>query len=304
METTNMHEYERSARVRTARHKKRKQKEDFDKNLLRLYREQRALRKEIYNLGWTPLVPPVQRGYVRFFKLRNDVAGSKQASFFENLLKKINTTQHSSRKDFKVKRRKSGKKIYVDSKQTLRDVYERSFAGKEFTDLEKLYFEETIVHSGNKPHKVYRFIESWRFVLYAQPNIITKVRIKDFDLERRRNEIEKYLDVDSRGYRLRRLVDRCWKWNSTLHKYKNPLQNRPFSDILDEYLPEPALKISHKKPSESRGFFFFHPIFDQSVFQAIYKKNHISAEAKSNCPLIFKHQTLTLTPHNINTLTH
>lgn len=75
-------------RLRTARHKKRMQYEDFDKQLIQLHQEENGLYEQRRNLGWEPLLPAVQKGWKRFFVLRDDVARSKQAEFFENILKK------------------------------------------------------------------------------------------------------------------------------------------------------------------------------------------------------------------------
>ena len=63
-----------SYRLRTARQKKRMQYEDFDKQLIQLHEEESALRSQKRNLGWEPLIPPVQKGWKRFFVLRDDVA--------------------------------------------------------------------------------------------------------------------------------------------------------------------------------------------------------------------------------------
>src|SRR5690349_6246627 len=79
-----------SYRLRTVRQKKRMQYEDFDKKLLKLDKEETRLCKQKQVIIWEPLKPPVQRGWNRFFVLREDVATSKHAAFFENILKKIN----------------------------------------------------------------------------------------------------------------------------------------------------------------------------------------------------------------------
>src|SRR5688572_3974164 len=74
-----------SYRLRTVRQRKRMQYEDFDKQLIKLYKEDKALGIKANNLGWEPLTPPVQKGWKRFFVLRDDVARSKHAEFFENI---------------------------------------------------------------------------------------------------------------------------------------------------------------------------------------------------------------------------
>ncbi len=95
------------------------QRKQFERKLIQLFFEQRNLSKQISNSGYEKLDPPVQRGWRRFFVLRKDVARSDDALFFQKLLDKINTIEYSSRKDFKVKRRRLGKKIYIESEQRL-----------------------------------------------------------------------------------------------------------------------------------------------------------------------------------------
>ena len=76
-------------RLRTARQKKRMQYDDFDKQLIQMHKEKNILYEQERNLGWEPLVPPVQKGWKRFFVLRDDVERSKNAEFFKAILKKI-----------------------------------------------------------------------------------------------------------------------------------------------------------------------------------------------------------------------
>ena len=76
-----------SYRLRTARQKKRLQYEDFDKQLIQLHKERIQLREQQRNLGWQPLIPAVQRGFKRTFVLRDDVARSRNASFYTAILK-------------------------------------------------------------------------------------------------------------------------------------------------------------------------------------------------------------------------
>ncbi len=114
------------------------QYEDFDKQLLKLHREEDTLWKQRANLGWEPLTPPVQKGWKRFFVLREDVARSKQADFYERILKKINTYAQSYRKDFKGKKEGEGAryKKYVVKKQYLLEP-QASHCEAWFSDLEK-----------------------------------------------------------------------------------------------------------------------------------------------------------------------
>lgn len=196
MATAEWETYVLSGRFKTARRKKRLQKEGRDKQLAQLYRELKRITKEQYNLGYADLVPPVQKGWKRFFVLRPDVMKSKDGEFFLGILEKINTVTYSHRRDFKVKRRRRGKKVYVDKIQQLREFYDYELHRMKLTEKEMSFFRrdwEFIGHSTRIRYK-YVFTEPWRFVLKTEPNMITKVKIIDPLLKSREDEIDKYLD--------------------------------------------------------------------------------------------------------------
>lgn len=257
-----IHDYINRIRVKTARRRKRLEKENRDRKLIRLHKEFIAIRKEMENVGWEALKPPVQRGYIRFFVLRKDVRRSKQAMFFQRILDKINTCQRSSRKDFKVKRRRAGRKVYVDKEQYLRDVEAPEFFSKKFTDLERLQFQEVMIHPAwsRRPVRVFRYNEPWRFVLRVQPDMITRVRIKDLDLEGKLMEITQYLHFGERRYRLAKLLygKNLWSLGSAAKPPPgNPLKNRSLPDILSEYWPQTELKVQKRSSTHGDLFFYF-----------------------------------------------
>jgi hypothetical protein len=228
-------------RIRTARQKKRMQYEDFHKQLIKLNKEENALRTQKWNLGWEPLIPPVQKGWKRCFVLRDDVARSKQAEFFESILVRINTYDWSHRKDFKVKRRRMGRKQYVVKGQKLVAPWEWHFAKLKFSDAEKQMFHE-VLHwdSRNRAFtKTYVFNEPWRFVLKVKPNMITKVRIMDAELESRIRSLDNYMiRNDLRKQQSKALGEsyqkyKYWK-RGERSKEKNPILNKPLLRIIDE----------------------------------------------------------------------
>ncbi len=180
------------------------------------------------------------RGYKRYFVLRDDVAKSKQANFFAGILQKINTTDYSYRKDFKVKKRKWGKKIYVVKQQPLLQPRDYHFIKLKFTDAEKQLFEERVVMDQytRKPYKIYVFVEPWRFVLRVRPNLITKTRSRDEVIESRIQQIRSYLERNALYGRLDNLFGNSYRysWIEGERKWeKNPLRNKSIKTILDEY---------------------------------------------------------------------
>lgn len=227
-----------SYRLRTVRQKKRMQYEDFDKKLLELDREETRLCKQKQVIVWEPLKPPVQRGWNRFFVLRDDVATSKHAAFFENILNKINTCDWSHRKDFMVKYRRFGRKKYRVKKQSLLRPDEWRFNRLGFTDDEKQLFDVVWETDSRKELvKRYVFREPWRFVLRVRPNVIDKIRRRDSMVESRSQEIHNYLDANMYRCRLNKLLhgyERYGWWKGERKREKNLLKNKPLPRILEE----------------------------------------------------------------------
>jgi len=225
-------------RHRTTRKKKQMQYEDFDKQLIHLHREERELLKQKYNLGWEALTPPVQRGWKRFFVLREDVARSRHKVFFENILSKINTYDYSWRKDFKRKKRKRGRKVYVVKPQSLAKLSELDLVKLGFTDLEKQFFYE-VWETDCRGLFVKRFLfkEPWRFVLKVRPNMIDKVRKRDEVIEARLQEIDAYLDRNRFRHRLNKILHGHdqWGWLKYYEKEKEKYayKNKSVNQILN-----------------------------------------------------------------------
>lgn len=265
MDTHDLDYWVQFTRFRSKRRKRRMLIDEEDKVLIQKFMELRAIWDAMRRLDRVKLKPPIQRGYVRFFILRPDVARSKDGAFFQKILQKINSRQYSNRKDFMKKARRHGRKQYVVREQKPVEVCEADFA-KRFSDREKLYFEQAWAYgSKRKRYLVYRFIETWRFVLKIEPNMITEVQVKNLDLERRMAEIRAFLN-HQRSIRLNKaLSKRKWKWDWPDPSNENPLAHRSLQSILDEHWPdkEPQMTL-HKNPRETEGFSFYQnyiPLF-------------------------------------------
>ncbi len=197
-----------SYRLRTGRQKTRLRYEDFDKQLLELDFRLKGLYEKRRNLGWEPLIPPIQRGWKRFFVLQEDVAAGKQADFFEQLLKKINTTNYSWKKDFTIKKRKRGRKIYVVREQRLLAPCEWQFKKLGFSPQEQqLFYEQWQTDKYGYLSKRYIFSEPWRFALVVKPNMIGKKRVTDPELESEIAQIDQYLERHFYNRRLGKIKD-------------------------------------------------------------------------------------------------
>lgn len=226
-------------RIRTARQKIRMQYEDFDKFLIQLHKEELDLHEKKRNLGWELLCPPVQKGWKRFFVLRGDIERSKQADFFKGILAKINTYDWSSTKDFKIKKRKRGRKTYFVKSQKLLEPGEFHFQKMNFSQAEKQMFHPVLRYEKWSKGLVmnYVFNEPWRFVLRVRPNMIDRVRIKDSAIESRLHEISDFLERND--YRMKQtkiLNGDCshgwYEGEKTKEKYY--LKNKSIQQIMDE----------------------------------------------------------------------
>ena len=228
-----------SFRLQTVRRKKRMQHEDFEKKLLRLHKERNQLYKQQREFGWIKLQPPIMRGWKRFFVLREDAAKSKHGFFFEGILQKINKVEYSSRKDFKIKKRKAGKKIYIVKEQELLHPDEFWFRKLNFTEREAQFFEVRYVKEKWRKDLVKRYVftEPWRFVLRIRPNIITKVKVKDVEIEKRIAEIDYFINRNGFTGKLNRLLTGNFKWRwdeKEKIKETSPLKNKPLQQIIEE----------------------------------------------------------------------
>ena len=132
------------SRLRNLRSRKRIAQEDHEKFLRECIKRQKVLFKQRRELPLVPLEKPYQKGYVRFFVLREDVRQGKQADFFATLLEKINTYQYADTRKFQKKKKRRGKRVYIARKQELYAFsqweWERALERGKFTQKERAYF--------------------------------------------------------------------------------------------------------------------------------------------------------------------
>jgi hypothetical protein len=246
MHTNNGQAHALSYRLRSARNKKRSQKEDVEKRLIQLHKEEVKLWTHRRNLPWVPLAEPYQKGWKRFFVLREDVRRSNNAAFYESLLEKINTIQYSKDKGFKVKKRRMRKRVYEVKKQSLREFYEWEWNSSrlQLTEEEKAFFyrQETLCSKGKCICVKYVYAEPWRFVLQIRPHMITHMKMIDEDLEREIQQLKNYIernDLRHKIYKMTKGRRQNWrKYDGIKPKYRHPFKNKPLYSILDECIRE------------------------------------------------------------------
>ncbi|MEO7312458.1 MAG: hypothetical protein ABIX01_18800 [Chitinophagaceae bacterium] len=227
-------------KLKTARQKKRDVKTAHERFLLGLHRERMQITEQQKKLGYLDLDPPIIKGWKRYFVLRDDVARSKAAPFYQKILDKINKVEYCNRKDFKrkpkyLKKRKNWEPI----KQTVLHPEHSAFVKMNFSEKGKALFEEKYVKHKwrNELVKVYVFKEQWRFVLRIRQKQITKVKAVDELLEQREDEIRDYLEKTNKRNELNRLLgqsNRRWKdWDNS-EKAKYRFRKQTLAEMLDD----------------------------------------------------------------------
>ncbi|RLJ34576.1 hypothetical protein CLU97_4091 [Chryseobacterium sp. 7] len=185
------------SRLRSVRSRKRAIRKDVEKQIRKKYQRSDELWDIRRNIPWIPLDKPYQRGFVRFFAVREDVMRSKDGDFFEEILKKINTYMYSESRRFLKKKRKFGRRIYVAREQKLKQISSYSWNDPKFglTPRERQYFLKQEEYCSARKIYVpyYEFTESWRFTLRTRPNMITHYKPVDFELEKECAELNDYL---------------------------------------------------------------------------------------------------------------
>lgn len=186
-----------SYRLRSTRSRKRTIKKDVEKQIRKKYKRSKELWHIIKNIPLIPLEKPYQLGFVRFFVVRDDVMRRSDGEFFEGLLKKINTYMYSGSRQFLKKKRKFGRRIYVEREQKLNRVSSYSWNSPKFglTLRERQYFlkKEEYCPFRKCYETYYEFTEPWRFSLRIRPHMITHYKPINAELKKEEAELGAYL---------------------------------------------------------------------------------------------------------------
>ena len=228
------------SRLRNLRSRKRIAREDHEKFLRTCIKRQKALFKQRRELPLVPLEKPYQKGYVRFFVLREDVRQGKQADFFATLLEKINTYQYADNRKFQKKKKRRGKRVYIARKQELYTFsqweWERALERGKFTQKERAYFAKIECFNRQKDRFEihYEFTEAWRFELRVKPNMITHYRPVDIAIERELAELDKIIDdYKNWGIIHSKIYGRSYSWRQYQKRYmpKEKYKRTPLKEI-------------------------------------------------------------------------
>ena len=241
------------SRLRNLRSRKRIAREDHEKYLRECIKRQKILFKQRRELPLVPLEKPYQKGYVRFFVLREDVRQGKQADFFATLLEKINTFQYADTRKFQKKKKRRGKRVYIARKQELYSFsqweWERALERGKFTQKERAYFAKIECFNRQKDRFEihYEFTEAWRFELRVKPNMITHYRPVDIAIERELAELDKIIDdYKNWGIIHSKIYGRSYSWRQYQKRYmpKEKYKRTPLKEITTLKYHTSAMEIA------------------------------------------------------------
>jgi hypothetical protein len=226
-----IHEWPRC--IKSPRRKKRLVKTDRDKQLIQLDKRRDELREQKRLLPMVPLEHPYQRGWKRFFVLRNDVKHSPSKDFYEALLPKINTVEYHPDRSFKRKKRRKQRYVYQVKAQMLRELSQYSWDVNriKLTEEEMVCFArvETFDVKTYRNDVKYVFAEPWRFVLKIAPNMVTHIKLMDVDIEKELSYIGSHINNHHLSPRMHRLTNgRNYRWKDEFNdrlKYNNKFKN-------------------------------------------------------------------------------
>jgi hypothetical protein len=230
-------------RLKSARRKKRLQKLDFDKQLLRC--EKRL--DEVINSREViieKLDKPYQKGWKRLFVLTKEAAQNERAVFYQEILDKINTVQYHYDKSFKS--RKKGKRQlrgHYENLPYLRsiDKYDWDANRLNLTDEQKTCFKR--VKYWYAPYYrwelYYEFAEPALFEIKVLPHIIYEVKLGDAVSAQEEDFLYNYLYTGDNANRLTKINGGWYKyWKSVYFeqtKYVNPMKNKQLNKFLEDY---------------------------------------------------------------------
>jgi len=211
-------------------------KKDRDKQLLKLDRERRHIRKDPDYEAIVPLDEPYQKGWKRLFVLKPEVQRSARAEFYQQILDTINTVQYHYDQSFKKPKRKGRwHRYHFDELPTLRtiDRYDWHWNKHKLSEEQRTCFERVIFWNDQLygiDHR-YRFAEQNLFEIAVLPHIIDSVKIGDVLLEQQLAWIDNHIENNNLQCRLDKLQNgnryKGWKDDTEKLKYLNPLKNRP-----------------------------------------------------------------------------
>ena len=170
---------------------------DRDKRLLRLNRERRALL--ILRRQKVKIDPPVQRGWVRRWRLTQRSQLRQDAAVLSTLLSALNSERFFWRRNFR--RGKHARRRWKETSQELRVLHEWEWVRLGWPEIWKeRYFRLHMTTGwGGRWAVTYSFIREDCFELYTDRHFITELPLLQPEVESRLEEIEAAIGFDGQN---------------------------------------------------------------------------------------------------------
>ena len=167
-----------------------------EKELRRLYEDYRKRRKERFQHGEWVKIEPYQRGWLRYYVLRDDIARRQDADRIQTALDLINSTQYHRTKDFLRRNRETKKMEPIPHFLKRLDADER----KDLPEDILCYFTprwEVINRWGRKAEVIrWGISHDYWFVHEVEPNMISEQWIPDPVWAQRLGELENKIQTN------------------------------------------------------------------------------------------------------------
>lgn len=186
----------------------KQQKDEFDKKVRRASKRINELWKLKNSIPLEPLPQPVQRGFVKTFVLRDDIARRRDAHDFKRILSEINAQVYCKTPDFKVTKWKTGQK--VDMQHTVGYISEHRWEKLDWPSHFKKHFIFTTRHRTSPSgftftYKGWFFKNEYYFASKVEPHFVTHRRPVNVDIEREKAELEAFMNNNHGWERLSKL---------------------------------------------------------------------------------------------------
>ena len=128
------------------------------------------------------LKEPIRRGWIRFYKVRDDIARGPEGLALEQILELVQNSARCDRKDFMKRDWSKRKNTLKPVEQKLKPLYEKQYI--ELPEHLKKYFTKIEDFSKWGGRKVeYRVYPEWKFKFVVKPYYITHVPITSSEAE-------------------------------------------------------------------------------------------------------------------------
>lgn len=208
----------------------RNHKTEEHKRLRRIWNEYITLADARHKSGEWIEVEPYQRGWIRYYILRDDAKNRKDARELQQVLDKINTMIFCNNEKFLHRNWKTNKwePIPQKPKYLTQQQYD-DLSEKHKSFFVKREWVETVKVGGMKHRTTvvgYIFFYDYYLVLHKEPNIVTHHWIPDQELESRYGELRESMHRNNVWAKLNKAINwntghnRGWK-DDVPHKYRN-----------------------------------------------------------------------------------